>query len=61
MVSQLLIYQRVRLCANLPWFDLDMTSQSGASSATSEVPFYRPISSARSSSSSPHPCDNPAR
>jgi hypothetical protein len=23
VVSQLLIYQRVRLCANLLWFDLD--------------------------------------
>jgi hypothetical protein len=23
VVSQLLIYQRVRLCANLSWFDLD--------------------------------------
>jgi hypothetical protein len=24
VVSQLLIYQRVRLCANLSWFDLEV-------------------------------------
>ena len=26
-MSQLLIYQRVRLCANLLWFDLDSTNR----------------------------------